>query len=745
MSDKTNDEYPSQGNENIQSSPHTQSGSHIQDDGTSRNVETGSPINEAGRVPAQAAAYTENTQVQQNRQVHTEERPPYPQADAKQAQAAEPKFAEDRGSEAAARHSRFFAGLAHVGPLVLLVAIGLMVWPDFWGAMNGKGYYCPAEVSAISSLLRGIDHHSWIAPAALANSQWIAQWPAYTWLMELIAIATNFPGVPPDVVFPLAATICAFLAALGAWGFAHAARFGSRASFAAALILLCAPLFAPLPHFVGASVLSAALMMLSLALFARGWLRPRAWISMLLAFILCGLAGLSGGLFYLAIPLLASFFFLVWRGNMRRGGGKDAIFGFALLLVLLGGWISAVILRGDDASYLSSLFSAGLRFTWPPQPLWWVVFVIAGFGLLPWLLTILGVSWLHVIAASPASLKASRRDNGSALIWIAIVIACLLAPFFGHMPGVAIALVCLASPLLGKAFINMPSAGNRFFFFLASLLAILASLAMLGLSFSFSRGFILSLSPLAIPDWLSTQLPELSSLPIIGAILLISGIIGMVVYARRDHEGAGLLFSLLVTIIITQPCVMMLVPELAANSGSGLATYADIRTSYNNARIPAAEPATPEQAQAPASEVQDEAASLPPAVTGPEQGSAQPEGQSPATSPNENQPAPDENAAPAQPDAAINPPAALPPAESPAVQDAAPEVVIPPASESPPAATPPQPEASAPSVVETPKPGVEEVIIVEEIKPAEAGQPAGETAEPSVPKLGETGEKAQQQ
>ena len=62
------------------------------------------------------------------------------------------------------------------------------------------------------------------------------------------------------------------------------------------------------------------------------------------------------GIYAFALPLIASFFFLIWRANLGRSSRADAIFGFGLLLALLGVWLGLVILKGTDATYLNYPF-----------------------------------------------------------------------------------------------------------------------------------------------------------------------------------------------------------------------------------------------------------------------------------------------------------------------------------------------------------------------------------------------------
>ncbi len=248
----------------------------------------------------------------------------------------------------------------------------------------------------MTAFLNSAAQGNMLEPHGLANGSLVAQWPLFTWFVGLIALIP----INAEFLWPMVSSIGAMLALVAAWFLAHASRFGAKAAFAAGLILLCAPIFAPLGHFVGKSALTAALIIFALACFTRGWLSNRAWISLPLAFLFTCLAGLSGGIYAFALPLIASFFFLIWRANLGRSSRADAIFGFGLLLALLGVWLGLVILKGTDATYLNTLFANAWQSPWPLPAGWWLAGLIAVAGLFPWILLVICVSWARVMKTS---------------------------------------------------------------------------------------------------------------------------------------------------------------------------------------------------------------------------------------------------------------------------------------------------------------------------------------------------------
>lgn len=513
---------------------------------------------------------------------------------------------EEAASEEEARAGRLdacFMGLAKIGPLALLFALACMAWPIFWNP--AANVYCPGEIKSVTAFLHALSASSWLAPTGLENGAFTAaQWPAFAWALGLMALSPDL--LASGYLLPATTFLCSFFALMGVWCLAYAAGFGFRAAFAAGLILLCAPLFAPLPNFVGPAALAAGLFLFALVFFCRGWKRDVAWISLPVAFALTALAGLAGGLLHFIVPLLASFCFLVWRGNFRRAQRADAIFGFILMLVIIGCWLGAIMLYHDDA-YFDRIFSSAWQWN-ISMPFKCFLAIAAGvLGVLPWILTIFGVSWFSVLRNAGRSLSASRHENGSALVWIALVLAMFASVFIPWFHPSAVAIVCLLAILLGKAVLRLGGAGSRFFYFLASLCLVGSGIILLMLSFHVTQEFILGLLPaLPVAD-LGSRLLSLSTLPIVGGILLVGGLIALIF--AKSYSGAGpLIYGILLVIILCQVCRLRLVPELAAMPETPLLNLAAVENMTQKAsgapqmRIESAQPEPADTAQPDAAE-----------------------------------------------------------------------------------------------------------------------------------------------
>ena len=459
-----------------------------------------------------------------------------------------------------------------------------------------------------------------------------AQWPGFTWFLASLAAL-----LPPALLFPLSGALAAALALLGVWGLSRAAGFGSKAALAAGLILLCMPIFAPLAHFTGPAALAAALLLFSLICFCRGWQAQRAWFYLPAGFVLAGLAGLTGGLFHLLLPLLAGAVFLLWRATFRRAQALDALTGFVLLLLLLALWLGGIILWTNAEGYMQGLFATVAQWHGPVTARWWLPLAVAGLGLVPWIGMAVCVSWQRVLRSAWSDLKASRAERaGSAFVWISVMLACLLSLFMpmAQIQSVAVCLACLTAPLLGKALLRLPHLGSRLFYLIAALCLLHAGMALVAAGFGFSLDWMARFFSWPLSPEQREMILSLRALPVLGALCLLAAV-AMTRFIRRDHPGGALLFCTLVAVILTQPAALMLAPELAALPEAHLSRLQDIRmpTTPENAATPAAplapqEEATPSVPAAPEATMPDQARE-----TAAPKPAAQPEADRPGTLP----------------------------------------------------------------------------------------------------------------
>lgn len=588
---------------------------------------------------------------------------------------------------------KLFDAASLAGPLALLLIMLAQAWP----ALLGNSLYCPREAAGIAAFMQTAQNGMWLAPAG----DGISQWPVFFWFLRgMEALLAKTAPQFAHLLFPLAAMAGTLLSLVAVWVLGRVAGLDRRDALAGGMLLLCAPIFAPLSTFAGPEALAAALTLLSLACLCHGWQKPGATITLPLGFALAALAGLTGGPFHLALPVLTSLAFLLWRGGFRRAQKADGLAGFVLLLVVVGCWLAFVMLWQQPEGYLKNL-GAHLA-AWPATKAdWWKPLAFTALGLLPWLAIICGVSWARVLRAAPADIAASRKDKaGMAFLWIALVAACLLSIFAADMVGAAVCTACLAALLLGKALLRLPAAGAKLFYIIAALCLLHASMALVAAGFGYSLDWLGKFFHFTLTESQRAAVLGLKALPVLGGI----GIAAAVLLARLVRRGAhggtsgSLVLCAGIAIVLAQPAALMLMPQLAKTPEAQVKSLSAILAPAPAAPAMPTTPAAPaEAAPAPA------AAPETPAATPAEEPKATPSNSSestPAAPVEKPAPVQEPAATPAnQPDAAATQTAAPEAAPAEAAKELAKEVL----KEAPPAA----PEASAPTAptpVQTPAP-----------------------------------------
>lgn len=590
-----------------------------------------------------------------------------------------------------------FDAASVVGPLALLVIMLAQAWP----ALMGHSLYCPREAAGILAFTQTAQSGMWLAPVG----DGLSQWPVFFWFVRGIeALLTKAAPQFAHLLFPLAAMAGTLICLLAVWVLGRVAGLDRRAALAGGMLLLCAPIFAPLSTFTGPEALAAAVTLLSLACLCHGWQQPGTTITLPLGFALAALAGLTGGLFYLLLPVLTSLAFLLWRCGFRRAQKADGLTGFVLMLGIIGCWLAVVMLWHQPEGYLKNLGTQLV--TWPiTKATWWKPLAFAALGLLPWLAVICGVSWARVLRTAPADLAASRKEKaGMAFLWIALVFACLLSIFAADMVGAAVCTACLAALLLGKALLRLPVAGAKLFYIITALCLLHASMALVAAGFGYTLDWLGKFFHFTLTESQRTAVLSLKALPVLGGI----GIVAAVLLARLVRRGAhggtsgSLVMCAVIAVVLAQPASLMLMPQLAKTPEAQVKSLSAILTP-----APAAPAATPAPAPEAPAAAPAEAPKLEPAA--------------PATAPESAPAAPAEKPAPVQEPAAA--PAAAQPAEASAPQTAAP--AVPAAPNEAPAAAP------APSPADAAKELAKEVV-----KEAAPAAPAEQTpaAQPEQPK-----------
>ncbi|MFT4301668.1 MAG: hypothetical protein QM579_07935 [Desulfovibrio sp.] len=514
---------------------------------------------------------------------------------------------------------KFFETASRVGPFFLLLILLAQAWPAFMG----NGLYCPREAESILIFNQTSQSGLWLAPAAPG----LAHWPVYHWYLAGMQCILEMAGPSfGPLLFPLAGLAGAVLCVLGVWTLARVAGLSSQAALAGGMILLSAPLFVPLAHFTGPESLATALTLFALALLCHGWQKPQAWISLPAGFVLAALAGLTGGLFQIMLPLVASIFFLGWRGTFRRAQGLDGVTGFVLLLLLVACWLGGVMLWQQPEGYLKFLGERLMLWPWPSTN-WWLPLLIAAAGLLPWLAIVACVSWVRVLRTAPGDLVASRKDRaGIAFMWISVAVAAVLSLTAYDPVSASLTVICLAAPLLGKALLRLTGLGGRLFFIFAALCLLHAGMALAAAGFGPTLDWMGGFFKFTLTADQREMVLGLKALPILGVICIIAAILLARMVRKGAHGGMGgaLLICAVIVILLAQPGTLLLGPQLKAVPQAKLRHIEEILMPATApapeapaAETPAPEAATPaEESTTPENVSPDAAAPQAPATEG---------------------------------------------------------------------------------------------------------------------------------
>ncbi|MBQ7608278.1 MAG: hypothetical protein IJU76_09970 [Desulfovibrionaceae bacterium] len=489
------------------------------------------------------------------------------------------------------------------GLILALFLLCIQTIPDILHATKGTSLFSPAEFANIKAYLSTAASGLWIAPTSVMP----AQWPGFYWLSTAIAQV-----LPNELLILTLSTLAGTaLAVIATWILCRGAYGGTTAT-AASLILVSTPLFAPVVHFYGPAALAGAFVLLAIFFFSRGWLGDGSWLSLPLAFICTAIAGLTGGLFHLLLPLITSFFFLIWCGRYRRAQRSDAIFGFFCFIAIIAGWFGYMYVVVKNGAYINSLLRSS--FTSPlALANWWTPFLLLLAGTLPWLIALIFPSWIRVIATSIRALKASQGENAaSTFIWFSLAVGLGLAVCV-QKDAQTSAIVCLLFimvPLLAKTVVRLSKFGARLFIFSCMLLLFVVGLVFLLSYFPYAHEQASLYLPVMPPKDILSQLTAIKALPIIGGILLVAALYLKTSLKRGDTGRLAITGAFLAT-ILTFPANFMLVRDIYKHPMMQLQSLAQIKApAAQPAKTEApkkAEPAAPAEQKAPAAQKAPEA------------------------------------------------------------------------------------------------------------------------------------------
>ncbi len=632
-------------------------------------------------------------------------------------------------------HHGLFQGLAKVAPLSLLIILAMVCWMP----LLTTDLLCPAEADNARVLLAG----QGLSLLPHAGSHVLM--PVYGWLGSALA---SIPLASPVQFLPLAGFAGAAVCLIGLCILAAALKMGRQVMFGAGLLLFCLPIFLGMANFVGPIPFACGISMMAMALLCRAWMKETDLVCMVLGNVLAVCATLSGGLYYGLVPVVTGFIFALWRGDIARLRKKDALAGFIVFVALHLLWLGALILFRDKAITSDMVLASLIGVPYAAVFCDSITRIVLCF--LPFLLILLAVSWPKIFRNLAKDIKASRKENGSAYLWIALVLSFVFSCFAAHAFDIFLTL-CLLALLTARALLKLSVFGVRSFFILTGVLLLGTTLGLLALLVPFFNELAVGICPqfaALVPADVHADLERLWSghtlISLLIALMpLLSALVITHVAWRSRTAAAPLLTSIACIVVLAQPIGLYCMPQLATQMASAKLTDANALLAAKNdtaaeALTAPAEEAKPEEAKpadtaAPAEEAKPEEAkpsesAAPAEEAKPEEAKpAEPAAPAEEAKPEEAKPA--ESAAPAE-EAKPAEPAA--PAEEAKPEEAKPAEAAAPAEEAKPEEAKPA-EAAAPA--EEAKP--------EEAKPAEAAAPA-EEAKPEEAKPAEAAAPAEE-
>lgn len=579
------------------------------------------PVSEEPVAPVTETAATTDMQSQAAPETGTATPPPAEPAPAKASPVQEekaapapkaPKPSKSPASEAkpqtSSLASRCFNGLASVGPLILILFWLIQSMPTLMGR----------ELHALHDLGVGLFG---VAASGLPSPE---LYPVYHWFLSALSLipgldglslAAYIPGVQPTagleqisgypvLLLPIASALSALFLILVTWALARATGNDRRTAFASGLVLLTGFACMGLPRISGSDMLFTAILTLSGICLYRGWIKASAPLWLFAGFVLVALSTLSGGLLGLALPLLVSLVFLIWRGTFRRAGARDGALGFGLLLVLLFAWGTFIAFGDGGRELLKALieneYLAPILEAWKLQGQdSWIIVALLAILWLPWTLLLLFLPWERLGAFFKGIVINRKQRPGQGWLWCsAIVTLAVLALLGANMPVLLMPLLPPLAVLTAQGVLSLSARGSRGFFLLLALLLI-----VLALLFAAANIYPLFLGELPAP--LSALQP--TPLELVAALVQTCGLLllGIILWKALDRSFAGgaLLVLTFLVLVYTAPMtyyatatapVVVVTPAAPAPAQEAPAAE----------KAPAETPAQPSEPAAPAADEQ---------------------------------------------------------------------------------------------------------------------------------------------
>ena len=322
--------------------------------------------------------------------------------------------------------------------------------------------------------------------------------------------------------------------------------FGNSTGFLASLILLAMPAWAGAAHFANPDSLLNACVAWSFFVFFRGYQgKNSSWL--LWGGIITGIGMLAKGPIALALPLLIILLFLIWEKQTSRLLSINLLGALFLFLLVSGPWYIWVGVetkfqwhRGFFFTHNLGRFSTAMENHSGP---WFYYLLVLAVGAAPWS-AFIGMTFLNAkkeLLEIKASKDSTNERGGIRLlvIWAAVVFL-----FFSisstKLPNYILPLYPAVAILTSRAMLAWKNEPNGYPNWLPKTGMMI--LVMIGV-ITCTAMFVASAQ--ADISWIKgRKIPRLEQMAFIGLIPIISGIIAMMLVARKNRIATLALISL---------------------------------------------------------------------------------------------------------------------------------------------------------------------------------------------------------
>lgn len=456
-----------------------------------------------------------------------------------------------------AGHSYNF--LSYIGFFALLFFAVLLTAQ---GLYHVRALWFSDEVRHASVYLNMLQSNDWFY-LTLNGLPYPDKPPVYFWFLYAL---DQIPYVDPPMLFfaGVAASTLLFVAAT--WLLAVATGHNRKEAFAAGLICLTSFFFVGLTQYPRMDLLFGAVIAVGLACMYRAWIAPSAFMMLTIGFVLAAVATLIKGPLALAFLLVPSFVFLLWRGRLRRLNGRDGILGFALMLLLLFGWL-AVLYQAGHVSYIQDILGthvAGRMFNaWHHAAPWWYYLAALPLVCLPWIFLPFFTHWGRGFKATFAAVRARGTVDGRDWLWIVVLCGVgVLSALSGKLAIYLLPLFPALAILAARPLLNLSPKHSRLFFAWLSLIFFVLGLALVAVQFfTLLQPWIPAeitklLTPLAY-----AYLDSVHGTAWMGLVLVVLSVV-LLAFTRRSNPGGALLVTSIGMICFVQVYVFYVAPSL---------------------------------------------------------------------------------------------------------------------------------------------------------------------------------------